>query len=75
MDSTFRKLAKMQLDKDDHLGAAATLRTLVDRLTGGKKIMEAWRSLAQTLSAVSNLPEEQTPKVDFEKHVNISCYL
>lgn len=63
VDSTFRKLAKMQLDKDDHLAAAATLRTLVDRLTGEKKISEAWRSLAQTLSAVSNLPEEYTPKV------------
>lgn len=63
VDNTFRKLAKMQLDKDDHLAAAATLRTLVDRLTGEKKISEAWRSLAQTLSAVSNLPEEYTPKL------------
>lgn len=61
----------MQLDKDDHLAAAATLRTLVDRLTGEKKISEAWRSLAQTLSAVSNLPEEYTPKVLSAKYTNI----
>ncbi|KAG0717698.1 Tetratricopeptide repeat protein 37 [Chionoecetes opilio] len=36
---------------------------LVDRLTGEKKIVEVWRSIAQTLSTMANLPEEHTPKL------------
>uniref|UniRef100_A0A0P4WDX8 Tetratricopeptide repeat protein 37 n=1 Tax=Scylla olivacea TaxID=85551 RepID=A0A0P4WDX8_SCYOL len=63
VDSTFRKLAKLHLDNDDPMGAAGILRTLVDRLTGEKRITEAWRSLAQTLTAVTNLPKEDIPKL------------
>ena len=68
VDTTFRKLAKLHLDNDDHMAAAATLRTLVDRLTAERKIVEAWRSIAQTLSAISNLPKEDTPLVSVGRH-------
>ncbi|KAG0717697.1 hypothetical protein GWK47_000849 [Chionoecetes opilio] len=63
VDVTFRKLAKLHLDNEDAVAAAETLRMLVDRLTGEKKIVEVWRSIAQTLSTMANLPEEHTPKL------------
>ena len=57
----------MHLDNDDHMAAAEVLRTLVDRLTVERRITEAWRSLAQTLTAVSDLPKEHIPKVCVSK--------
>lgn len=64
LDSMYRKIATVYLEKEEPLSAAATLRELVTRLNEPAKVTEAWRSIAQILSGTKDLPEEEAPKLE-----------
>ncbi|XP_045595970.2 superkiller complex protein 3 [Procambarus clarkii] len=63
VDNVFRKLATLQLEKEEPVSAAVTLRILANRLTDKNKVKEAWRSITHILSGVKDLPEEHAPKL------------
>ncbi|KAG7169340.1 Tetratricopeptide repeat protein 37-like [Homarus americanus] len=58
VDNVYRKLAALQLKNDEPLKAAATLKLLTTKLKDHKRVQEVWRSIAQTLSGIKDLPDE-----------------
>ncbi|XP_068245666.1 superkiller complex protein 3 [Palaemon carinicauda] len=63
LDGIYRKLATIQLDKNESVAASVTLRELVTRLKDQRKVNEAWRSIVEILSGIKDLSPEDTPKL------------
>lgn len=70
-NSVYRRLAAMQLEREDQVGAATTLTTLARRLPERRYAIEVWQSIAKILSGIQDLPEEHLAKV---KKVVTNCY-
>ncbi|XP_042221418.1 tetratricopeptide repeat protein 37-like [Homarus americanus] len=63
VDNVYRKLAALQLKNDEPLKAAATLKLLTTKLKDHKRVQEVWRSIAQTLSGIKDLPDEHASEL------------
>lgn len=72
-NSVYRRLAAVQLEREDQVGAATTLTTLARRLTERRHATEVWQNIAKILSGIQDLPEEHLPKV--EKLVTTFFYI